>query len=101
MAGPETFSDEHVRALAGRVVGTGTREIRASLVNHFQAADVPIAVPRLERLAHMPILVVHGTADPLFPLEHGRALVHVIPSARVFELAGMGRQLHRASSGPR
>lgn len=92
LAGPETFSDEHVRALAGRVVDR-TRDIRASLVNHFQAADVPIAGPRLERLAHMPILVVHGTADPLFPLEHGRALVHVIPSARVLELAGMGHEL--------
>ena len=92
LAGPETFDEEHVRALAGRVVDR-TRDIRASLVNHFQAVDVPIADPRLERLAHVPTLVVHGTADPLFPVEHGRALVQVIPSARVLELAGMGHEL--------
>ena len=29
----------------------------------------------------VPTAVVHGTADPMFPLEHGRALAAAIPGA--------------------
>jgi pimeloyl-ACP methyl ester carboxylesterase len=39
------------------------------------------------------VLVVHGTADPLFPPEHGRALAGAIPGARLLEIEGMGHQL--------
>ena len=35
----------------------------------------------------MPTLVVHGTADPLFPVEHGVALADEIPGARLMRLA--------------
>lgn len=88
----DSFSDEHVRALAGRVVDR-SRDIRASLSNHFHAAEVPLADPDLERLAGLRALVIHGTADPLFPLEHGRAVARLLPRARVLELAGMGHEL--------
>jgi len=37
--------------------------------------------------------VLHGTADPLFPLAHGRALANAIPDARLIELDGVGHQL--------
>ena len=30
-----------------------------------------------------PTLVIHGTADPMFPPEHGRALAEEIPGARL------------------
>jgi pimeloyl-ACP methyl ester carboxylesterase len=40
-------------------------------------------------------LVVHGTADPLFPLAHGRALAEEIPGARLLELPGAGHGLER------
>jgi pimeloyl-ACP methyl ester carboxylesterase len=36
---------------------------------------------------------VHGTADPLFPLAHGRALADAIPGARLIELHDVGHQL--------
>jgi pimeloyl-ACP methyl ester carboxylesterase len=35
-------------------------------------------------------LVVHGTADPFFPLPHGEALAREIPNARLLPLEGMG-----------
>jgi len=35
-------------------------------------------------------LVIHGAADPMFPLEHGRALVEEIPGARLLALEGAG-----------
>ena len=40
----------------------------------------------------VPTLVIHGTADPMFPIEHGRALAEEIPNAqlRTLEHAGHG-----------
>jgi pimeloyl-ACP methyl ester carboxylesterase len=43
-----------------------------------------------------PTLVVHGTADPMFPVEHGRALASEIPRARLVELEGMGHGIDPA-----
>jgi pimeloyl-ACP methyl ester carboxylesterase len=40
----------------------------------------------------VPTLVLHGTTDPLFPLEHGRSLARIIPGARLVELDGVGHQ---------
>jgi pimeloyl-ACP methyl ester carboxylesterase len=42
-----------------------------------------------------PTLVIHGTADPMFPVEHGEALAHEIPDARLLRLdcAGHGIDL--------
>jgi pimeloyl-ACP methyl ester carboxylesterase len=49
--------------------------------------------PRLSRLEGLSTLVVHGTADPLFPLDHGRALADAIPGARLIELRDVGHHL--------
>jgi pimeloyl-ACP methyl ester carboxylesterase len=38
----------------------------------------------------VPTLVIHGTADPMFPLEHGEALAAEIPHARLLPLKGAG-----------
>ncbi|MCQ4211088.1 alpha/beta fold hydrolase [Streptomyces longispororuber] len=43
----------------------------------------------------VPTLVVHGTADPLFPVEHGSALAERIPGAGFLPLTGAGHGLHR------
>jgi pimeloyl-ACP methyl ester carboxylesterase len=43
-----------------------------------------------------PFLVVHGTADPLFPHEHGVALAEAIPGARLVTIEGGGHGLHEA-----
>jgi pimeloyl-ACP methyl ester carboxylesterase len=37
-----------------------------------------------------PTLVIHGTADPMFPVEHGDALAREIPDARLLRLDGAG-----------
>jgi pimeloyl-ACP methyl ester carboxylesterase len=42
-----------------------------------------------------PTLVVHGTADPLFPIEHGEALAAEIPRARLRRLEGAGHGIDR------
>lgn len=38
-------------------------------------------------------LVVHGTADPMFPIHHGRALAESIPDATLLRLEGAGHGL--------
>jgi pimeloyl-ACP methyl ester carboxylesterase len=43
-----------------------------------------------------PTLVIHGTADPMFPLAHGRALAGEIPGARLLPLEGAGHGVQRA-----
>jgi len=91
-AGPDTFDEARLRVIAGRVFDR-TRDMAASHTNHFLLdADGP-AGARLSHLDGLPTLVLHGTADPLFPLTHGRALADAIPGARLIELDGVGHQL--------
>jgi pimeloyl-ACP methyl ester carboxylesterase len=43
-----------------------------------------------------PTLVIHGTADPMFPIEHGEALAEEIRCARLLRLEGAGHGVDRA-----
>jgi pimeloyl-ACP methyl ester carboxylesterase len=43
-----------------------------------------------------PTLVIHGTADPMFPLAHGQALSEAIPGAQFLPLEGAGHGVDRA-----
>jgi pimeloyl-ACP methyl ester carboxylesterase len=43
-----------------------------------------------------PTLVIHGTADPMFPLDHGEALAAEIPNARLLVLENAGHGIDRA-----
>jgi pimeloyl-ACP methyl ester carboxylesterase len=42
-----------------------------------------------------PTLVIHGTADPMFPLGHGQVLAEEIPDARLLALEDAGHGLYR------
>jgi pimeloyl-ACP methyl ester carboxylesterase len=91
-AGPGNFDEPRLRAIAGRVVDR-SNDVAASLTNHFLLDGNDPADPRLSRFEGLPTLVVHGTADPLLPAAHGRALAEAIPGARLIELDGVGHQL--------
>jgi pimeloyl-ACP methyl ester carboxylesterase len=91
-AGPGNVDEPRLRAIAGRVFDR-SRDIAASMTNHFLLDHDGPGDPRLGRLEGLPTLVVHGTTDPLFPLAHGRALAGVIPGARLVELRDVGHQL--------
>jgi pimeloyl-ACP methyl ester carboxylesterase len=43
-----------------------------------------------------PTLVIHGAADPMFPLEHGEVLADEIPEAELLRLEGAGHGVDRA-----
>jgi pimeloyl-ACP methyl ester carboxylesterase len=91
-AGPGNFDEPRVRALAGRVFDR-SNDIAASLANHFLLDSDEPGHARLDELGGLPTLVLHGTADPLFPPGHGRALADAIPGARLVELEGVGHEL--------
>jgi pimeloyl-ACP methyl ester carboxylesterase len=46
----------------------------------------------------IPTLVIHGTADPMFPLRHGEALAAEIPGATLLTLQGAGHGVDPADS---
>ena len=50
---------------------------------------------RSEHVARItaPTLVIHGTADPLVPVECGRDIAKKVPGARILEIEGMGHDV--------
>jgi pimeloyl-ACP methyl ester carboxylesterase len=85
--------------LVGRRPGA-TREVEragnlAALQNHDAIPDGRLP-PRPLSAITAPTLVVHGTADPMFPLAHGQALADEIPGARLLPLQDAGHGVDRA-----
>jgi pimeloyl-ACP methyl ester carboxylesterase len=87
------FDEEAARDIVRRDVER-SRDIEAS-ENHSAIAEGELPRDPLSSLA-VPTLVVHGTADPMFPLEHGGALVDAIPGAELLVLEGAGHGVVRA-----
>jgi pimeloyl-ACP methyl ester carboxylesterase len=90
----DRFDAGAARARAERVVARGwsvdavRRSVRAAkarpqdgLDRHFLASLT------------IPTLVVHGTADPVLTIEHGRQLAAAIPNCEYLELEGMGHEI--------
>ncbi|WTW97638.1 alpha/beta fold hydrolase [Streptomycetaceae bacterium NBC_01309] len=85
------FDEEGVRAMAVRIVDRAG-DIAAQVTNPFM---IGAGEPWRARLADVavPTLVLHGTDDPLFPLDHGRALAAEIPGARFMEMPATGHEV--------
>lgn len=47
---------------------------------------------RLQKIA-VPALIIHGTADPFIPVEHGKRCAELIPGAKMLWLDGMGHDI--------
>jgi pimeloyl-ACP methyl ester carboxylesterase len=68
----------------------------------FRAAGNHDAIPEDDRVRgplsaiRAPTLVIHGSADPMFPPAHGAALVAAIPGARLLTLPQAGHGVERA-----
>lgn len=62
-----------------------------------QLAAIMASGDRTELLAgvRVPTLVLHGEADPLVPIEGGRATAAAVPGARLVTYPGMGHDLPR------
>jgi len=90
LAGTIPVDEERMRRIVGRVWGRSPSI--ASGQNHWQLSG---GEPVRDRLGEItaPTLVLHGIADPLFPLGHGEALAREIHRARLVPLSGMGHQM--------
>ncbi|TPJ56642.1 alpha/beta hydrolase [Mesorhizobium sp. B2-7-1] len=65
----------------------------ASATNHFLLMGG--GPQRTVRDLTAPLLVIHGTADPLFPIEHGQALAKAVRGASLVKVEGGGHEQHR------
>jgi pimeloyl-ACP methyl ester carboxylesterase len=74
------------------------RDIAASQ-NHTLISDGDVPSDPVSSIA-VPTLVIHGIADPLFPLAHGEALAEEIPGAKLLILERAGHGLERADWEP-
>jgi pimeloyl-ACP methyl ester carboxylesterase len=85
------FDEVGNRARWDRVLDR-TRDIRSTLTNHELVEGSGRWRERLPSL-RTPTLVIHGTDDPMFGVEHGAALAREIPDARLVTLDDTGHEL--------
>jgi pimeloyl-ACP methyl ester carboxylesterase len=90
--GVRPFDEDAYRNLVRREVDRARHF--ASLQNHGVMGQGEGTSRRLSEIA-APTLVIHGSADPMFPLEHGEALADEIPDARLVQLDGAGHGVYR------
>jgi pimeloyl-ACP methyl ester carboxylesterase len=95
--GERPFDESAARDLIRRDVERA-RDFAAAR-NHDALANDERAHGSLAEIA-VPTLVIHGTADPMFPLAHGRALAELIPGAALLTLEAGGHGLDRADAEP-
>ncbi|MFI6149486.1 alpha/beta fold hydrolase [Streptomyces sp. NPDC051109] len=91
--GRRPFDEAAVRGLVRRDVERA--HDFAAVRNHGALPDggLPSAPP--SSIA-VPALVIHGSADPMFPLPHGEALAEQIPGGRLLVLEDAGHGVERA-----
>jgi pimeloyl-ACP methyl ester carboxylesterase len=90
--GERPFDEAAARDLMRREIARA-RDF-AALQNHDLLAGDGRRSGPLSSIA-APTLVIHGTADPMFPIGHGEALAQEIPGARLLRLEGAGHGLER------
>ncbi|MGI5267944.1 alpha/beta fold hydrolase [Nonomuraea sp. CA-218870] len=90
-AASRPFDEAGMRAMATRVAGR-TKNPAAQVTNPFM---IDAGEPWRDRLGRItaPTLVLHGTEDPMFPIEHGRALAREIPGARFAAMERTGHEV--------
>ncbi|TCK20386.1 alpha/beta fold hydrolase [Pseudonocardia endophytica] len=88
--GPGFDADRTLR-VARATVGR-TASVPALLTNHGIALGNDDGPSPRPADVTVPTLVLHGSADPLFPLPHGEALAAAIPGAEFHAMDGVGHE---------
>jgi pimeloyl-ACP methyl ester carboxylesterase len=91
--GARPFDEAAWRELVRRDVERA-RDIATS-ENHSLIPEGDVPSEPISSIA-VPTLVIHGTADPMFPPAHGQALAEQIPGASLLTLEGAGHGVDRA-----
>lgn len=84
------FDRDRERARVARVLSR--TDSPASMFNHGALTTREDWTGRFREIA-CPVLVVHGAADPILPVENGRAIADGIPGASLVVLPGIGHEL--------
>jgi pimeloyl-ACP methyl ester carboxylesterase len=66
----------------------------ASATNHFMLENGDGDKRPAAADLRVPLLVIHGTADPIFPIAHGEALANAVSGAKLQRIEGGGHELH-------
>jgi pimeloyl-ACP methyl ester carboxylesterase len=93
-AASRPFEEEAMRDLVSRAYDRTTN--MASAGNHFMAEGGGHSRDELAKVS-APTLVLHGTEDPQFPYEHGRALAREIPGAGLVAMERTGHEIPRVA----
>ncbi len=64
-----------------------------SATNHFMLQGGDSIKGKLKSL-EAPLLVIHGTTDPIFSVEHGMAIADTVAGSEFLPIAGGGHELH-------
>lgn len=106
---PDTVARHRARTMRmigspdfGRSFEDWVSEMRRSVERSYHPAGTrrqmlavmaaPSRVELLKQIPH-PALVIHGKADPLLPVEHGRDMARHLRNARYEEIEGLGHDL--------
>ncbi len=86
------------RALAGLIIVSGFRSLPLVVVEKFGLPVGFLVRDRYDNAAkiaalQLPVLVLHGDADRVIPVSHGRALGQERPTVSYREFAGRGHEL--------
>jgi pimeloyl-ACP methyl ester carboxylesterase len=90
--GQRPFDEAASRALVRRDIERANNV--AALQNHNMIPRDDRSPPPLSSMG-VPTLVIHGTADPMFPIAHGNALAEEIPGATLMAIEGAGHGVDR------
>ena len=87
------FDETRVRAFIERDYDRAGGYLNAT--NHGVLMSEVSKRSRLREI-RVPLLVIHGTTDPVFPIEHGIALSKAVPGSKLTRIEGGGHELHPA-----
>lgn len=87
----QPFDEARTRSFIGRDYDRSRGYLSGT--NHFLLKGGDRWKGRLREIA-APLLVVHGTADPIFPVEHGSALAAAVAGATLKRIEGGGHELN-------
>ncbi|AYG68301.1 alpha/beta hydrolase [Rhizobium sp. CCGE531] len=65
-----------------------------SATNHFTLVSEERPTRLQASDIKLPVLAIHGTADPLFPIEYGEAFTKVVQNGRLHRFDGGGHEIH-------
>jgi pimeloyl-ACP methyl ester carboxylesterase len=89
-SGPSKYFDEdHFRGIAEADLER-TANIASCMINHFVIdTGSPVDLAKIS----VPSLVVHGSKDPVFPIDHAEAMRDAIPGAKLVVLEEAGHEV--------